>query len=143
MHRAYAPPRLAGSDPELEHRADLYPLRRRRRLLLELHEVRDLRAHQLEVRVGVPPPLRHGNHTTSYSRDVHFGVILPNYGGDATPDAIRRTAEKAEEFGFDSVWTTEHIIVGPEAYDPYGRGYDPLVTLGCIAGWPECVALCA
>jgi probable F420-dependent oxidoreductase len=72
---------------------------------------------------------------------VHFGVILPNYGRDATPDAIRRTAEAAEELGFDSVWTTEHIIVGPEAYDPYGRVYDSLVTLGWIAGWTERIGL--
>lgn len=66
---------------------------------------------------------------------MHFGVILPNYGKDASPDAIRRTTELAEELGFDSVWATEHIIVGPEAVDPYGRVYDPLVTLGWIAGW--------
>ena len=68
---------------------------------------------------------------------MHFGVILPNYGPDATPDAIRRIAELAEELGFDSVWATEHIIVGPEAVDPYGRVYDPLVTLGWIVGWTE------
>jgi probable F420-dependent oxidoreductase len=72
---------------------------------------------------------------------VHFGVILPNYGKDATPDAIRRSAELAEELGFDSVWTTEHIIVGPEGVDPYGRVYDPLVTLGWIAGWTERLGL--
>ena len=66
---------------------------------------------------------------------MHFGVILPNYGSGATPDAIRRTAEVAAELEFDSVWTTEHIIVGPEGVDPYGRVYDPLVTLGWIAGW--------
>jgi len=72
---------------------------------------------------------------------VHFGVILPNYGPGASPDAIRRTAELAEELGFDSVWTTEHIIVGPEGVDPYGRVYDPLVTLGWIAGWTERLGL--
>jgi len=72
---------------------------------------------------------------------VHFGVILPNYGKDASPDAIRRTAALAEELGFDSVWTTEHIIVGPEGVDPYGRVYDPLVTLGWIAGWTERLGL--
>ena len=72
---------------------------------------------------------------------MHFGVILPNYGKDASPGAIRRTAELAEELGFDSVWTTEHIIVGPEGVDPYGRVYDPLVTLGWIAGWTERVGL--
>jgi probable F420-dependent oxidoreductase len=72
---------------------------------------------------------------------VHLGVILPNFGKASSPDAIRRTAEAAEELGFDSVWTTEHIIVGPEGVDPYGRVYDPLVTLGWIAAWTERVAL--
>jgi probable F420-dependent oxidoreductase len=72
---------------------------------------------------------------------VHFGVILPNYGLDSSVDGIRRVAEMAEELGFHSVWTTEHIIVGPEAVDPYGRVYDPLVTLGWIAGWTERIGL--
>jgi probable F420-dependent oxidoreductase len=72
---------------------------------------------------------------------VHFGVILPNYGAEATPAGIRRVAEAAEELGFDSVWATEHIIVGPEAADPYGRVCDPLVTLGWIAGWTERIGL--
>jgi len=72
---------------------------------------------------------------------VRFGVILPNYGLDSNPDGIRRTVELAEDLGFDSVWATEHIIVGPEAVDPYGRVYDPLVTLGWIAGWTERIGL--
>ena len=72
---------------------------------------------------------------------MHFGVILPNYGLDSNPDGIRRTAELAEELGFDSVWATEHIIVGPEAIDPYGRVYAPLVTLGWIAGFRERIGL--
>ena len=72
---------------------------------------------------------------------MHFGVILPNYGPDASVDGVRRVAELAEELGFDSVWTTEHIIVGPEAVDPYGRVYDPLVTLGWIAGSTKRIGL--
>ena len=72
---------------------------------------------------------------------MHLGVILPNYGAGSTPHGIRRVAAAAEELGFDSVWTTEHIIVGPEGVDPYGRVYDPLVTLGWIAGWTERVGL--
>ena len=72
---------------------------------------------------------------------MHLGIILPNFGEGSSPDAIRRVAEAAEELGFDSVWTTEHIIVGPEGVDPYGRVYDPLVTLGWIAGYTERVAL--
>jgi probable F420-dependent oxidoreductase len=72
---------------------------------------------------------------------VHLGVILPNYGKGSSPDDIRRVAEAAEELEFDSVWATEHIIVGPEAVDPYGRVYDPLVTLSWIAGWTERIGL--
>jgi len=72
---------------------------------------------------------------------VHFGVILPNYGRDSSPDGIRRTAELAEELGFDSVWATEHIIVGPDGVDPYGRVYAPLVTLGWVAGFTSRVGL--
>jgi len=72
---------------------------------------------------------------------VHLGAILPNYGAGSTPAGIRAMAEAAEEHGLDSVWATEHILVGPEGVDPYGRVYDPLVTLGWIAGFTERVAL--
>jgi probable F420-dependent oxidoreductase len=72
---------------------------------------------------------------------VHFGVILPNYGAGSSPGCVRRTVEIAEELGFESVWTTEHIVVGPDWIEPYGRVYDPLVTLGWIAGWTERVRL--
>ena len=72
---------------------------------------------------------------------MHFGVILPNYGQGSSPGAVRRTVELAEELGFGSVWATEHIIVGPEGVDPYGRVYDSLVTLGWIAGWTERIGL--
>lgn len=72
---------------------------------------------------------------------MHLGAILPNYGAGSSPDGIRRVAEAAEDLGFDSVWTTEHIVVGPDAVDPYGRVYDPLVTLAWIAGWTERIRL--
>jgi probable F420-dependent oxidoreductase len=72
---------------------------------------------------------------------VHLGVILPNFGRESTPDAIRRTAEAAEELGLDSVWATEHIIVGPEAVNPYGRVYAPLLVLAWIAAFTERVGV--
>src|SRR5262245_39263511 len=72
---------------------------------------------------------------------MHLGVILPNFGPRSSPERIRAVAEAAEALGFDSVWTTEHTVVGPEAVDPYGRVYDALVTLGWIAGWTERVGL--
>ena len=72
---------------------------------------------------------------------MHFGVILPNFDSHSSPDRIRAVAQAAEDLGFHSVWTTEHIVVGPEEVTPYGRVYDSLVTLGWIAGWTERVGL--
>ena len=72
---------------------------------------------------------------------MHLGAILPNYGKESDPSVIRRSVEAAEELGLDSVWVTEHVIVGPDAAGTYGRVYDPFVTLGWIAGWTERVAL--
>jgi probable F420-dependent oxidoreductase len=65
---------------------------------------------------------------------VHLGIILPNFDEHASPEGVRAVAEAAEELGFDSVWATEHIIVGPEAVNPYGRVLDPLCTLSWLAG---------
>jgi len=72
---------------------------------------------------------------------MHLGIILPNYDRHASPGGVRAVAEAAEELGFDSVWATEHIIVGPEAVDPYGRVLDPLNTLAWLAGLTERVVL--
>lgn len=76
-----------------------------------------------------------------YALLVHLGLILPNYGEGSTPAGIRRTAEAGEELGFDSVWATEHVLVGPEAADPYGRVYAPLPTLAWLAGLTQRIAL--
>lgn len=72
---------------------------------------------------------------------MHFGVALPNYGADSSVAGIQHWAQTAEELGFHSVWTTEHIIVGAEAVDPYGRIYEPLVTLGWLAGQTQRIGL--
>ena len=72
---------------------------------------------------------------------MHVGIILPNFDEHASPTGVRAVAEAAEELGFDSVWATEHIIVGPEAASPFGRVLAPLSTLSWIAGYTERVGL--
>jgi probable F420-dependent oxidoreductase len=72
---------------------------------------------------------------------VHLGVILPNYGAQASPDRMRRWTELAEELGYDSIFATEHIIVGPEAAETYGRVYEPLTTLAWLAALTERIGL--
>ena len=64
---------------------------------------------------------------------MHLGVILPNYGEGSTPAAIRRTADAAEELGFDSVWATEHVLVAAQAAEQFGRVIAPLPTLAWLA----------
>jgi len=64
---------------------------------------------------------------------MKFGVGLPNYGPRTSFDAIRRVALAAEELGYDSVWTTDHIIVPRADIEPYGHIYESVVTLAMVA----------
>jgi len=75
-----------------------------------------------------------------------IGVTVPNIGALAVSGAVVEIAEYAEELGFASVWTVDHIVlprVSSESY-PYTRQpgvslppnwpiLDPLVTLAAIA----------
>lgn len=72
---------------------------------------------------------------------MKFGACLPNYGKDASREAIVRVAKLAEEVGYDSVWSTDHVLV-PKAYtSPYGNIYDVLATLAYVAAVTERVKL--
>ena len=64
---------------------------------------------------------------------MQFGVGLPNYGRHSSFDTIRRVARAAEELGYDSVWTTDHVIVPRADIEPYGHIYESVVTLAMIA----------
>jgi probable F420-dependent oxidoreductase len=76
---------------------------------------------------------------------MRLGIFLPNVGPWAGPDALARVASRAEEGGFDSVWTTERLIVPLEPSAPYPAGdgripdvyntsLDPLDSLTFVAG---------
>jgi probable F420-dependent oxidoreductase len=64
---------------------------------------------------------------------MNFGVGLPNYGQHSSFDTIRRVARAAEELEYDSVWTTDHVIVPKENSEPYGHIHESVVTLAMIA----------
>ncbi len=64
---------------------------------------------------------------------MRFGVCLPNYGKDSAFEEIRRTALAAEALGYESVWTTDHIVVPEENIEPYGRIFESLTTLAMVA----------
>ncbi|GAB4460473.1 MAG: hypothetical protein Kow00120_28140 [Anaerolineae bacterium] len=74
---------------------------------------------------------------------TQFGLILPNYDSPAnTPAGLRAAAQAAEAAGFDSVWTTDHVLVPDvERAAPYKRLTEALMTLGYLAGLTERVRL--
>lgn len=66
-------------------------------------------------------------------RRPELGVSLPNYGLELAPDTLREAALAAEEAGFDSIWTTDHVAVPEEQAPVYGRISEALVTLAYLA----------
>jgi probable F420-dependent oxidoreductase len=62
-----------------------------------------------------------------------FGIGLPNYGKGKTWGDIERVATLAEALGYDSVWTTDHVIVPTADVEPYGNIYESIVTLAMVA----------
>ena len=64
---------------------------------------------------------------------LHFGLILPNYGEALGPERLASAAAAAEEAGFDSGWVTDHMIVPPEHAPVYGSIAEALVSLGFLA----------
>jgi probable F420-dependent oxidoreductase len=72
---------------------------------------------------------------------MKFGIGLPNYGRGKTWNEIRRVALSAEELGYDSVWTTDHLIVPRKDIEPYGNIFESLITLAMVASITQRVKL--
>lgn len=70
-----------------------------------------------------------------------FGIGLPNYGKDKTWGDIQRVALAAEEMGYDSVWTTDHVVVPRADIEPYGTIFESLITLAMVAALTRRVKL--
>lgn len=72
---------------------------------------------------------------------MQFGFILPNLISPiAHAPALKTTARLAEDVGFDSIWTTDHILV-PRAQPRYANGTEAITTLAYLAGMTQRVAL--
>jgi probable F420-dependent oxidoreductase len=64
---------------------------------------------------------------------MKFGLLLPNYGPTASGPMIINAAQQAESLGFDSVWTTDHILVPETQAVPYGTLIETLIALQLAA----------
>lgn len=77
---------------------------------------------------------------------MRFGVFGINVGPCAEPDGAIRVAQLAEEVGFDSVWTAEHVVLPdprepPSPAGPQTKMLDPAVALAFVAARTESIRL--
>jgi probable F420-dependent oxidoreductase len=55
---------------------------------------------------------------------MKFGFALPQLGPQATPENLIRTAQKAEQLGYDSLWVLERLLWPINPKDPYRASPD-------------------
>lgn len=84
---------------------------------------------------------------------MQFGIALPHFGPAASPHAIVKVAQEAEELGFDSVWALDRLLwpLKPASkYPGNPKGelpqvmqntYDPLTVLAFVAAHTRMVRL--
>ena len=72
-----------------------------------------------------------------------LGFGLPVSGSWATPDVMRRTARRAEELGYASLWTFQRVLypADGELELSYRAVHDPVVPLALVAGQTDRIRL--
>lgn len=89
-----------------------------------------------------------------YTAGVKFGIVFANSGPGTTPEHAAGLARIAEETGFESLWTVEHVVVpaGHASAYPYSRSGrmpggedvpipDPIVWLSFVAAHTKTLVL--
>jgi probable F420-dependent oxidoreductase len=72
---------------------------------------------------------------------MKFGLVLPNYGQQASRYAIIDTAIRAEKAGFDSIWLTDHLALPEIDGERFGHIYESISTLSFLAASTRTIKL--
>ena len=77
---------------------------------------------------------------------MRFGIFGINFGPCASPEGAVRVARLAEQAGYDSVWTGEHVVLPdpqepPSPAPPQTSMLDPAVALSFIAAHTDEIRL--
>lgn len=64
---------------------------------------------------------------------MRYGLCLPNFTDLASAESINAAADAADRLGFESVWTTDHVLV-PHSDDAadYRTNFDAIETLAWV-----------
>jgi probable F420-dependent oxidoreductase len=62
-----------------------------------------------------------------------FGLNLPNYSSLGHRDVVTAIAERADELGYASLWTSDHILLPETLPEPYGNLLESFTTLSYLA----------
>ncbi len=73
---------------------------------------------------------------------VKFGILLPHFGKEATPERLIAGSKLCEELGFDSVWVRDHLLWHPHGMERAGLKFvEPFITLAAVAAVTEKIIL--
>ena len=72
---------------------------------------------------------------------MKFGLILPTNLPQASAGGIRQAALLGEELGYDTLWTTDHVMLNRTAQAPYHSIFEALSILAWLAGVTTAVKL--
>ncbi len=72
---------------------------------------------------------------------MRVGVALPNFSKLGTRDVLADVAREAEALGYDSIWTTDHVMMTTGQEEPYGHILEALTALTYAAALTERVKL--
>src|SRR5438128_10894218 len=70
-----------------------------------------------------------------------FGLNLPNYGSLGNRESVIAIAESAEELGYASLWTSDHILIQANRPEPFGNVLETFTTLSYLAARTETIRL--
>jgi probable F420-dependent oxidoreductase len=72
---------------------------------------------------------------------MKFGVCVPNYGDTLSLDTLRSVAQESEKLGYNSIWTTDHVLMPSGSGTPYERIFDSVSSLAYLASVTNSVKL--